>query len=86
MEPSRDSQRRPFSVPAHVAACVYDKRLVTDKMEQHWNMWRIFTVENGPKTLFMLQIKPVDWLFSAPLPPAAGRVEYGQWNTEGFRV
>ena len=37
-------------------------------------------------TLSMLQIKPADWLFSAPLPPAAGRVEYGQWNTEGFRV
>jgi hypothetical protein len=64
-------------VPAHVAACVYDKRLVTDKMVQHWNMWRIFTVKNGPKTLSMLQIKPADWLFSAPLPPAAER-----WNTE----
>jgi hypothetical protein len=37
----------------------------------------IFTVENGPKTLSMLQIKPADWLFSAPLPPAAER-----WNTE----
>jgi hypothetical protein len=56
---------------------VYDKRLVTDKMVQHWNMWRIFTVKNGPKTLSMLQIKPADWLFSAPLPPAAER-----WNTE----
>ena len=48
VEPSRDTQRRPFSVPVHFVACVYDKRYVTDKIEQHWNM-RISTVKNGPK-------------------------------------
>jgi hypothetical protein len=35
VEPSRDSRRHPFSEPVHFVTCVYDKRHVTDKIEQH---------------------------------------------------